>query len=216
MRLAVPTGRLWTNSRNLLGQLGFTIGDEHARRYSFHRQAGDLEALALKVPDIPAALTDGFVDFAVGSDEWLAEHGGDYQSLVPLCWYHVRICVLAPADTTNPIETAGPATVATPYPNLTKQLLPQGFTIRAVAGAGEVYPGRFTDLAVDCVETGTTAVANGLRPVQELARCDVRLIARLGTELTHPLAQEIHIAAQASSADPDCGYATSLYATRPS
>ncbi|MFE3105269.1 ATP phosphoribosyltransferase [Nocardia tengchongensis] len=217
MRVGVPTGRLWTHSQDLLRQLGFDAGEERGRRYAFHRSAGDLEALALKVPDIPRALADGMIDFAAASDEWLVEHGGNYQSLVPLCWYHVRICVLAPVDTSGQTEDTGrPATVATPYPRLAARLLPQNFTIRAVTGSVEAYPGRLTDLAVDCVETGTTAAANALRPIQELARCDVRLIAHPATDLNDPRAREIIAAAQAISASPQCSYATTPDRTRAS
>ncbi|MCU1644042.1 MAG: phosphoribosyltransferase [Nocardia sp.] len=205
IRLGVPTGRLWPHSRDLLRGLGFVV-ENHPRRYVFHRPACDIEALALKVPDLPAAIGDGLVDFAVGSDEWIAEHGCTCLPLMPLCWYHVRICLLAPTDRTCAGD--GPVSVATPYPRLTERLVPEAGTIRTVAGSAEVYPGRLTDLAVDCVETGTTAAANQLQKVRELLRCDVRLIARPGTDLTDPIALQIIAAAHATSADPDCCYAT--------
>jgi ATP phosphoribosyltransferase len=46
-----------------------------------------------------------------------------------------------------------------------------------VSGATEALPGRFANLAVDCVESGETARCNGLDVVEDLLACDVRLVA---------------------------------------
>lgn len=194
MRVALPGGRLWPQSQALMTKLG--IRDHmSSRRYVFGR-GGDLEILALKIPDIPAVLHDGRVDLAVASDEWLAEFHGAYVDLGALCWYHVTICLLAPADHDRSLTETIARTVATPYPRLAARLLaarllPAQSIIEPVRGAVEAYPGRLTDLALDCVETGTTASANGLVVVREVMRCDVRLAASPTADLTTPLAQEM-------------------------
>ncbi|WP_225731025.1 MULTISPECIES: ATP phosphoribosyltransferase [unclassified Nocardia] len=207
IRLAVPGGRLWPHSLQLLHQLGIT-DVAGGRRYVFASPAADMQVLVLKVPDIPVVVDEGLVDLAVASDEWLAEHSGRYVSLIPLCWYHIRICVLAPEPDT---ATRGGAdswrrTIATPYPRLAARLLGPRARIRPVAGAVEAYPGRITDLAIDCVETGVTAASNGLRVVRELWRGDVRLVASPHTDLTNPTVREVISALHATVVDRDCRY----------
>lgn len=203
MRLAVPGGRLWDRSRGLLADLGVSTTST-GRRYVFDRPAGDLQCLALKIPDIAAALGEGLVDLAVASDEWLHEHNTTYTSLIPLCWYHVRICLLVPDRT---VPGPGPWTVATPYPRLSAQMLgPERFRVRPVVGAVEAYPGHLTDLAIDCVETGATAASNGLTVARELLRADVRLVAGPNTDITTAVAREILSAAAGHADQPGCSF----------
>ncbi|WP_441248219.1 ATP phosphoribosyltransferase [Kitasatospora sp. McL0602] len=220
IRLAVPKGRLWGDSTRLLQRLGMPI-DARDRRYAFQHPTLELEAVALKIPDIPAAVADGLVDYAVASDEWLAEHDGRYDALTPLCWYHVRICVLAPELQADSFadraarSVAAPRralTVATPYPATAARLLnaPEAFRIRHVVGAVEAYPGRMTDLAVDCVESGDTARANNLAEVGELLRCDVRLVAGPSADTAHRAAVHLRTVVTAEAVDGSCTFGGAL------
>jgi|GEM_PF-6530802 len=217
MRVALPGGRLWNHSLHMLDALEVTDPDAE-RCYVFHRPAGDLEVLALKIPDIPAAIDEGFVDVAVASDEWLAEHGGRYRSLIPLCWYHVRICLLTPEPHMPDLDIRGPCpwTVATPYPRLSARLLdPDRFRIRPVAGAVEAYPGRLTDLAIDCVETGATAASNGLSIARELLCSDVRLVASPRADLANDVVQKVIARMSMLAWDPECRFGTPHCMARP-
>ncbi|MGF6884906.1 ATP phosphoribosyltransferase [Nocardia sp. GAS34] len=206
MRLAVPGGRLWDRSRALLADLDVTTADARTRRrYVFDRPAGDLQCLVLKIPDIAAAVGDGLVDLAVASDEWLLERDIRYTSLIPLCWYHIRVALLVPEHS---VPGAGPWSVATPYPRLAADMLdPDRFRIREVVGAVEAYPGQLTDLAIDCVETGTTAASNGLTIARELLRADVRLVAGPNTDITTAVAREVLSVAARHAVRAQCSFA---------
>ncbi|WP_331757838.1 ATP phosphoribosyltransferase (plasmid) [Nocardia sp. NBC_01377] len=203
IRVALPGGRLSSQSRHLLTQL-VPGARTDTRRYAFTRGDGALEVLLLKVPDIPTAVERGHVDVAVASDEWIAETGCEIRVLDPLCWYHVTISLLAPQHHT--VATGGTYSVATPYPRLAARLLPATASITTIAGAVEAYPGRFTDTALDCVETGGTAAANGLVVVRELMRADVRIVVGAHTDVSHPLVREVISVMQATAVHPDCDF----------
>ncbi|WP_280243775.1 ATP phosphoribosyltransferase [Nocardia abscessus] len=212
IRLALPKGRLAAGSARLLSLLG-APECVHERRYTFRHRQLPLEILLLKSSDIPHVVSDGGADFAVVGDEWLFECGGDLLPMTPLCWYHARICVLAPAAKADffrspPGSERQAWTIATPYPAITVRGLSPfaDVELRQVAGAVEAYPGRLTDLAVDCVETGATVRANGLTVVRELLRCDVRLVRARDADIENEVARHIIAAAEACAVDSSCAY----------
>ncbi|MGY1945581.1 ATP phosphoribosyltransferase [Nocardia asiatica] len=212
IRLALPKGRLAADSARLLSSLG--AGEpSHERRYAFRHRRLPLEILLLKSSDIPRVVSDGYADFAVVGDEWLIERGGDLVPMTPLCWYHARICVLAPADMACPFSSPPRSrnqawTVATPYPAIAARGLSSfaAVEVRQVAGAVEAYPGRVTDLAIDCVETGATIRANGLTVVRELLRCDVRLVRGRDADTDTEVARRIIAAVEDCAVHSSCTY----------
>lgn len=212
IRVAVPKARLWPASAGFLRQLGFPAHlDPRRFHYEAHTDVGSIAAVALKLPDIASVLADGLVDFAVLSDEWVAEAQLSAVPLVPLCWYHARICVLEPANAVMGARR----TVATTFPHIARSWRGDfSVQVRPVSGSIEAFPGRLTDAAVDCVETGDTALRNGLIIGEELLRCDVRLMARHGVELTDAASRFIIAAAMRCSRDPGCEYGSSEYAVR--
>jgi ATP phosphoribosyltransferase len=219
IRIAVPKGRLLAHSRRFLEQLGADLTGS-SRRYTVRHPELDLEAVLLKIPDIPGVLDVGLVDFAIASDEWLFEADSKYESLVALCWYHVRVCVMAPAGDAADLSAAAARrhaklTVATPYPGLTRRLLGHdAVDIFPVSGSAEAFPGRFCDLAVDCVESEETARCNDLAVVRDLLSCDVRLVARPGADQLEPAALRIVGAALACAVRPACTFASTATAER--
>jgi len=216
IRLALPKGRLWQDSTRVLQRLGIPVGLGD-RRYAFRHPSEDIDILILKIQDIPQAVTDGLIDFAVASDEWLVERGAQCVAMTPLCWYHVRISVLAPGSAADYVARAldtgdGSFTVATPYPMIARRFegsMPR-IRYRHVTGAVEAYPGRLTDLAIDCLESGETARTNGLVEVRELVRCDVRLVRAVSADTRHPAAQQVIDAVLSTARDRECAFADAL------
>lgn len=205
IRVAVPKARLWGESMEFLHELGFA---GHLNSRIFHHaaitDAGEVEAYALKLPDIASIVGDGLVDFAIVSDEWLTESNAAVVPLVPLCWYHARMCVLEP-QVARVVTT--PVTVATSFPNIAHDWSARrGAAVRTVGGSIEAFPGHLTDVAIDCVESGATAHVNGLVVAQELMRCDVWLVASAIVDLDTAEARAVVRAAVASSRDPRCTY----------
>lgn len=181
--------------------------DLNNRRYDYHNTVQGLEVIALKTQDIPDVMARGMADFAIASDEWIEELDvTSYRSLVPLCWYHARLCVLAPAD--GYTVFGGVVSVATSYPNLTRRFLGDEVSLHPASGSVEVYPGRLTSLAVDCVESGLTAHENNLVVMDEIRRCDVRLICSPHVDIEGPTSRRLIQAAKQLSANPDCTYST--------
>jgi len=207
LRLALPKGRLWADSVRLMRQLGITVTPDD-RQYVFRQPDFDLEVFALKIPDIPQVVAEGLVDLAVVSDEWLLERAATCVPMIPLCWYHVRICLLAPSGVTDlrtsvkrGVASPERVSVITPYVRLARTYLPEGrYQIRHVSGSAEAYPGRLADVAVDCVETGATLEHNGLAIVRTLVQADVRLVRAPTYDLNRPACARI-LAAIAGVAD---------------
>ncbi|WP_439681553.1 ATP phosphoribosyltransferase [Embleya sp. MST-111070] len=214
IRLALPKGPLWKHSLDLMDRLGMPVSAGDERRYAHSHPGLDLEVVVLKIPDIAGALGDRLVDFAVAPDEWLTEDDTAHRPITTLCWYHVRLAVLAPKDRARELDEALRApgrvlTVATPYPAATARLLRTRaeLRLRHVSGAVEAYPGRMSDLAVDCVESGDTARVNDLVEIRELLRCDVRLVAHPRTDMSTEAARRLLAAVHQAAVDPRCAHA---------
>lgn len=203
--IAVPKARLWDESVGFLRELGFPVPlSSRIFHHTAITDAGDIVAYALKLPDIAPVVGDRLVDYAIVSDEWLTETNADVFPLVPLCWYHARVCVLEPQV---PRAASDPVTVATSFPNIARDWSARrGAAVRTVGGSIEAFPGHLTDVAIDCVESGATAHLNGLVVAQELMRCDVWLVASASVDLDSDQTRAVVRAAIASSRDQHCTY----------
>jgi ATP phosphoribosyltransferase len=150
-------------------------------RFLHHAEAAqavapaDAETWLLRLQDIPCLVADGSLDAGITSEEWIQETRAEVVKLAPLCWSHVRICVIS-----KPGHHVGLSPrIVSEYPSLALEYATRrytGATLRRVHGACEAYVPTLADLCVDCVETGQSLRRNGLHILEELFRSDVWLV----------------------------------------
>ncbi|MFJ4622897.1 ATP phosphoribosyltransferase [Streptomyces sp. NPDC088812] len=159
MRIGLPKGRLLRQSE--------------AARATAPQEA---DSWLLRLQDIPGLVADGSLDAGITSEEWIRESGAGVERLMPLCWYHIRVCAIGlPGQ-----EPATARRIVSEYPTLATEYAAQrhpGATVRKVHGACESYVPTLADLAVECVETGRSLQRHGLVVHEELFRGDVWLVA---------------------------------------
>ena len=212
----MPKGRLWSHSLRYMRELGIEANWEE-RGYHYGDPGKNFQVTALKLQDIPQVLGDGLADFAIVSDEWLIETQVPCKPIIPLCWYHTKICLLRPeTNSRSGSLPAGKLSVATSLPGIAQWMLRgETYVLRTVTGAVEAYAGTITDLALDCVESGETARANALVVAEELFRCDVRLVRRAGDHSEGDAVQCVIRAAASTSLNPTCQFASETLSLLP-
>jgi ATP phosphoribosyltransferase len=124
----------------------------------------EIAIFLVKPPDVARLLRRSLLDFGLTGDEWLMATGA---SLDRRCFetrsYEATVCLLMAADDPRPPWCI--RSVATPYPNLARNLLrhtaPQS-EVMPVAGSSEALVPGIADACVDVVESGRSAALNGL------------------------------------------------------
>jgi ATP phosphoribosyltransferase len=180
LQLALPKGRVLTESCVVLRRLGFP--PPVTRSYRHETPDHTLVVRLLKSADIPRLVATGACHLGVAGDEWIDECSEPVERVMALDWYHAKLCLAANAAW----HPSADPRVVTPFPRLAKRLLGEGehrLKISAVAGSSEAFPPDLAGAIVDCVETGATLRANGLDVRKVLLECNVQLIATPGLEL---------------------------------
>jgi ATP phosphoribosyltransferase len=162
----MPKGRLLPRSEAAVAALPVVPG------------GGEVRAQYLRMPDIPALVGENLLDAGVVGEEWLVESDVDVAKIAPLCWYHVKICVLAMPS--QPIHDGRPRLVSE-YHHIAEDYghrrWGQRFTQRTVRGSVEQYVPNLADVAIECVETGESMRKRGLVVQETLFEADVWLIS---------------------------------------
>lgn len=174
----------------VLSDLGADVA-EADQRYTWKLQANHLDLCfkLLKTQDIPTLLSANMLQFGVTSDEWVVESRAQLIELLDLRWCVTNI-VLADAvgrdrGPRSGMDIASDLRIATSYPNVTERYLREKYPdlrIHKVVGSAEAFVPDFCDAIVDCVETGRTLQANGLKVRNVLFTSSVRLFAAPANE----------------------------------
>lgn len=181
LRIAVQkSGRLTDKTIKLLEGIGLRF-DDYKRSLLVQCRNFDVELLLIRDDDIPEYVQDGVCDLGfVGANE-RAERGADVEVLRGLGYGICRLSIAAPktGDITAAEDLEG-KTIATSYPNLTKQFLEkQGINAKTVfiSGAVEITPRlEVADAICDLVSTGNTLKANGLEEIKVIFESETQLI----------------------------------------
>jgi ATP phosphoribosyltransferase len=152
-----------------------TPGD---RALAFPCRNAPVEALLVRADDVPEYVQDGVVDCGITGLDIVREGSADVQELVPLGF---GACVLeAAVPEESPVAKLDAllgARVATSFPRLARELLPEPIEIVDVHGSVELAPRLgLADAIVDLVSSGSTLRTNGLRSVGTLLKSEAVLV----------------------------------------
>jgi ATP phosphoribosyltransferase len=191
LRLGLPKGRFLEFSQNVLKDLGCPDVDTRLGSWETTVAGRRVVVKLLKVQDVTRFLQAGKLDLGVSADEWMSELGLELRALVDLAWC-ITAVVLAVAEGAKPPPPGACVTIATTYPNLTRQYFREhnrACRILSVSGATESLVPDFCDAIVDCVETGRSLRDNGLTVAEVLKYSSVRLFSRSPSD--SPAVEEI-------------------------
>lgn len=163
IRIGLSKGRMAPESASFCDALGIQLRPGVLR---YRTVVGDLDVsiLLLKAPDVARMLRRNLLELGVAGDEWLLETGAlPAHRYFETRSYAASVCLLTAENDSRPPGRIH--SVATPYPNLARQLLsgtvPEAEII-TVSGSTEALVPDIADACIDLVETGTSAMLNSL------------------------------------------------------
>lgn len=163
LRLGLPKGRVMNDSRRACRALGVDPRPG-VLRYTTKVAGRAVSVHFLKIHDIARLLASGHLDIGVTGDEWLMESAvAPEQRVLQTGSYHARLSLLTCRGNDSPLSALG--LVATPYPLLANRLLVSmapNASVVAVTGSTEALVPDVVEAALDVVESGASAAANGL------------------------------------------------------
>ena len=179
MRIAVPSkGRLREPAIELLHDAGLGPETPGDRALAFPCRNAPVEALLVRADDVPEYVQDGVVDCGITGIDIVRERGADVRELVRLGFGACTLEAAVPAESpVGALEELRNARVATSFPRLACELLPEPIELVDVHGSVELAPRLgLADAIVDLVSSGSTLRTNGLRSVAKLLASEAVLV----------------------------------------
>jgi ATP phosphoribosyltransferase len=182
LRVALPKGRLYTESVERFRRAGAELASDAGRRLLIPSSDPAIEFLVVKPADVPVYVESGAADLGVTGTDVLRESAADVLEPLELGFGSCRLVVASPADSPYPALPGGiTARVATKYPRLTQAhfgAAGRPVDIIPVNGSVEVAPLlNLSHWIVDLVDTGNTLRANGLVERETILVCGAVLVA---------------------------------------
>ncbi|HHY47882.1 MAG TPA: ATP phosphoribosyltransferase [Firmicutes bacterium] len=188
LTIAVPKGRLLTDSLRILELAGFPCSiDDDTRKLMF--ESGDIRFILTRPGDVPVYVDYGAADVGIVGKDVLMEEGRDVYELLDLGFGFCRFVVAAPraAAREASIAVSGPGRargrirVATKFPRVAEAFFKERgihAEIIPLRGATELAPqAGLAEIVVDIVSTGRTLAENDLVVISEIGTATARLIA---------------------------------------
>lgn len=180
LTLAVNKGRILGEVLPLFARAGIEPLEDidSSRRLIFPTTRDEARIVVMRGVDVPVYVRHGAADLGIVGKDTLLEQGGDgiYEPL-DLGIAPCRLMTAAPVGFTPPRRRLR---VATKFVNVARDFFArEGVQVELIKlyGAMELAPAmNLADMIVDIVDTGNTLRANGMQPLQEVARISARLI----------------------------------------
>ena len=183
LRIAVPRGALFTETLDLLDQVGLDTREvrENDRKLLFE-EAG---IVTMRPSDVPTYVEAGAADIGItGKDVLMEQAEREVYELIDLGYGRCRMVLASVAGEDRAAEALrrlGVVRIATKYPRIASAHFEQtGRQAEIVEVKGSVELAPLTGLVeaiVDLTATGTTLRENGLEIREEIAVSTARLIA---------------------------------------
>lgn len=184
LTLALPKGRLLTQSLPLLRRVGCDVGaiGDGTRRLIVEDATGRWRFILAKPNDVPVYVEHGVADLGIVGQDILREQGSDVYEPLSLGFGRCRMVLAGPASrSVANVRLESVLRIATKYPAITRAYFQeQGLAIEVIplSGSVEVAPAAgLADLLVDIVDTGRTLRENGLVEIETLFTSEAVLIA---------------------------------------
>lgn len=192
MRIAIPSkGRLREPSVQLLHDAGLGPETPGDRALAFPCRNAPVEALLVRADDVPEYVQDGVVDCGITGLDIVRESGAGVQVLARLGFGACSLVAAVPVESEIvDIDALRGARIATSFPRLARELLPEPIELVDVHGSVELAPRLgLADAIVDLVSSGSTLRTNGLRSLGPLLESEAVLVGPLA-----PAAEAVQIA----------------------
>jgi len=180
--LALPKGRLLTETLNILGPMGIRFRDdlEGSRSLVHESMDGSLRVLLLRARDVATFVEYGGADAGVVGKDLLMEEAPAVYEPLDLGFGLCRLVVAEPEGTMGELKTKSFIRIATKYPNITERYFSSmGVQVEIIKLYGSIELAPVVGMAdgiVDLVSTGKTLRANRLIEVETIAESTARLI----------------------------------------
>lgn len=189
LTIALTKGRILQETLPLLARAGIEpLEDIHtSRKLIFATSRPDLQLVVIRGTDVPTYVRHGAADLGVVGKDILLEHGAEglYEPLD----LGIARCRLMTAGPVGWQGSGARVRVATKFANIARRYFAaQGVHADVIKlyGAMELAPMmNLADLIVDIVDTGNTLRANGMEPLDEIARISSRLIVNKAAMRSH-------------------------------
>jgi ATP phosphoribosyltransferase len=186
LRIAVPSkGRLREPAIDLLHDAGLGPETPGDRALAFPCRNAPVEALLVRADDVPEYVQDGVVDCGITGLDIGRESGAQVVELLRLGFGACTLEAAVPTESSvRSLDDLHGARVATSFPRLARELLPESIELVDVHGSVELAPRLgLADAIVDLVSSGSTLRTNGLRSVARLLESEAVLIGPPGADL---------------------------------
>ena len=182
--IALPKGKLFKPSAELLNQIGWTAEGLHekSRKLIITNEAARLKFIITKTADVPTYVEYGAADIGIIGKDVIVESGKDVYELLDLGFGKCHLMMAVPKDKKRPrLEDYAHTRVATKFPRLAENFFAaQGMQMEYIKLNGSIELGPIVGLSesiVDIVETGTTLRENNLEEIVTIMDSTARLIA---------------------------------------
>ncbi|MDA7025562.1 ATP phosphoribosyltransferase [Bacillus sp. CLL-7-23] len=174
LTIALPKGRTFAETCDLLRQAGYKLPDEFddTRKLMIDTLEGNLRFILAKPLDVTTYVEHGVADVGIAGKDVILEKEPDVYEVLDL---KLSKCHLAIAGLPQTVANGVVQRVATKYPNVaSKYFKEQGEQVEIIKlnGSIELAPLiGLTDRIVDIVSTGQTLKENGLIETETI--CDI-------------------------------------------
>lgn len=181
LQIALTKGRLQEQSLELFEKAGLDCSPVRnpGRRLIHALPDYPLDVVLAKAPDVITYVEHGACDLGIVGKDTILEKGGEFYEVLDLGFGVCRFALAVPAGS-DFYGTYKTRRVASKYPAVTRAFFEKkGMDVEIIKIEGSVELAPLVGLAdgiVDVVETGATLKANGLVPIEDVARISARLI----------------------------------------
>lgn len=182
--IALPKGKLFAKSVDLLAKVGFTADNvvEDSRKLVIANEKTKVRFIIVKTMDLPVYVEYGAADIGIIGKDVLNEEKRDVYELLDMKYGKCRLMLAVPeAKRRANLTDYAHLRVATKYPNSAKEYFSKlGMQMEIIKLNGSIELGPLVGLSemiVDIVETGTTLKENKLAEIDVVYPATARLIA---------------------------------------
>ncbi|WP_371381059.1 ATP phosphoribosyltransferase [Sporomusa aerivorans] len=184
LTIALPKGKLFDLSANMLAKLGYTAEglSENSRKLVITNEAAKIRFIITKTADLPTYVEYGAADIGIIGKDVLLEENKDVYELLDLKFGFCRMMVAVPqALKQDKLSDYAHMRVATKYPRVAESFFHSiGIQMEIIKLNGSIELAPMVGLAeiiVDLVETGRTLKENNLVEVAQIHPATARFIA---------------------------------------
>ena len=180
LKIALPKGRLWESTQELLEKSGIIL-DNVERRYKPISNHNEIEFYIVKPRNIPKMVEQGLFDAGIVGIDLVKDEGANVNINLDLKTMPVYLVVAGVKE-----KKKDTLVIASEYVGITKEYFKkknQKINILKTYGSTECFVPEFADLIVDHVQTGRSLVQNNLNVFDLIMKSTTHLISQ--KELSH-------------------------------